>query len=48
MEVFKKKCSKCGKEIKSLYKPQLEFNYKTHVERCKGNNNNKKEDDKNG
>jgi len=31
MNILKKKCPKCGKEITSLYENQLEFNYRSHL-----------------
>ena len=35
MDVFKKQCPKCGKEITSLYPEQLEQNYDVHIAACK-------------
>ncbi len=41
MEVLKKKCQYCGKEITSLYEKQLNYNVKAHEIACKKNPDNK-------
>ncbi len=33
--IIKKRCKMCGKEIKSLYPKQLDYNYEAHVLACK-------------
>lgn len=35
-KILSKKCHKCNKEITSLYKEQLEYNYNAHLLSCKG------------
>ena len=42
MEVLKKKCQHCGKEITSLYEKQLDYNLKAHELACEKKNENKK------
>ena len=32
--IYKKKCDGCGKEFESLYKSQLEYNFKAHSISC--------------
>jgi len=34
MKILKKKCPKCGKEISSMYKEQLEYNFNAHLLSC--------------
>lgn len=36
-EGYQWKCEKCGKEIKSFYKFQFDYNKKLHEESCKQN-----------
>ena len=35
--VYKEICPRCGKEIKALTKRQVEYNFKSHLISCKGN-----------
>ena len=35
METITKECQYCGKEMKSLYQKQIDFNMDTHEENCK-------------
>jgi len=39
--ILKKVCPYCKKEIKSLYQPQLEYNYQAHLLACKKKNDKK-------
>lgn len=38
MELLKKICPYCGKEIISLYEAQLDYNYEAHILSCKKDN----------
>jgi len=47
-KILKKICPYCGKEIISIYKSQLEYNFKAHILSCKNRKDKGgKEDDKN-
>jgi len=41
METITKECQYCGKEMKSLYQKQIDFNMDTHEKTCKENPKNK-------
>jgi len=37
--IFKKSCPHCGKEFRSLFETQLDYNFKAHVESCEKKHN---------